>query len=70
MSQSKYCDNHVGAYLSYMGIPYPDNAEQIAAPEDEELKKINELLSKAKTFDNGIAQLKIYIVKNPDFQPN
>ena len=40
MNQCKYSDNHIGAYFSFMGIPYPDNND-VAPPEDEELKKIN-----------------------------
>ena len=69
MNQCKFNDNHLGAYFSFMGIPYPENADN-ACPEDEELKKINELLSKTKTFDHGIAKLKLYMTSNPDFQPN
>lgn len=51
-----------------MGVAYPDNAA-VYQPEDEELKKINELLSKTKSFDIGIVELKKYQSNNPDFNP-
>lgn len=37
--------------------------------ENEELKKINELLSKNKTYETGIVQLRKYVEKHPEFSP-
>lgn len=37
--------------------------------EDENIKKINELLSKSKTFDAGIVELRKYMTLNPNFIP-
>ena len=50
-----------------MGIPCPENVETIK--EDENLKLINELLSKTKTFDSGILELKKYMAMNTLFSP-
>ena len=33
------------------------------------MKKINDLLSKTKTFDTGIAELRKYMTANPEFIP-
>lgn len=53
MSQSRYTDNHISPHLQFMGVVYPENIENLAQ-EDENLKKINDLLSKTKTFETGI----------------
>ena len=68
MQQSKYTDNHIYAYFNAIGVPYPESTETFQQ-EDEELKKINELLSKTKTFDRGIAELKKYQLSYPEFNP-
>lgn len=51
-----------------MGVAYPENIEKLAQ-EDENLKKINDLLSKTKTFDTGVAELRKYMSSNPEFIP-
>lgn len=68
MSQSRCTDNHVSQYIQFMGVAYPENIEKLAQ-EDENLKKINDLLSKTKTFDTGVAELRKYMSSNPEFIP-
>ena len=50
-----------------MGIPCPENFEGVK--EDENLKLINDLLSKTKTFDTGILELRKYMTINTLFSP-
>lgn len=68
MSQSRFGDNHIAQYIQFMGVAYPENIEGLAQ-EDENLKKINDLLSKTKTFDTGVAELRKYMTANPEFIP-
>lgn len=68
MSQSRFTDNHISQYIQSMGIAYPENIEKMAQ-EDENLKKINELLSKSRTFDTGLSELRKYMATNPHFIP-
>lgn len=68
MSQSRFRDNHIAQYFQFMGVVYPDNIENLAQ-EDESLKKINDLLSKTKTFETGVFELRKYMSANPEFIP-
>jgi len=54
--------------LQFLGVSYPENAGHLPQ-EDENLKRINDLLSKSKTFDAGIVELKKYMNANPTFNP-
>lgn len=66
MSEARYPDNHIASFISSQGIPYPEKGRPT---QNEEMKKINELLSKNKTFDSGVEKLKKYVEMNPDFSP-
>lgn len=68
MSHSKFTDNHISQFIQFNGIAYPENIQKMEQ-DDENIKKINELLSKSKTFDAGIVELRKYMVANPNFIP-
>ena len=64
MSESEYTDDHISSYIKSLHIPYPEKNNV-----SDDLKKINELLSKTKTFDAGIDRLKKYMDIDQDFNP-
>jgi hypothetical protein len=70
MNYAKFPDQYISSYITSLNIRLPERVkEKSSSKENEELKKINELLSKNKTFDTGIQYLKKYIQVHPEFSP-
>lgn len=70
MMESRFPDRYIASYLMSLNIRVPDRPRvRSQAKENEELKKINELLSKTKSYEAGIVQLRKYVEKHPEFSP-
>ena len=64
----KFEDKFIAEYISSLNVKLPEKPRARSQyKENDELRKINELLSKSRSYENGIAQLKKYIERNPHF---
>ncbi len=64
--ESRFPDRYIASYLNSLNIRVPERPRgRSQARENEELKKINELLSKTKSYEAGIVQLRRYVEKHP-----
>jgi hypothetical protein len=70
MMESRFPDRYIASYLNALNVRMPERPRvRSQAKENEELKKINELLSKTRSYETGIAQLRKYVEKHPEFVP-
>ncbi len=70
MLESRFPDRYIASYINSLNIRQPEKPRNRSQQkENDELRKINELLSKTKSFDAGISQLKKYIAQHPEFSP-
>jgi hypothetical protein len=63
-------DIWISNFINALNVRVPERGvrgRSAQSKENEELKKINELLSKNKSYESGIAQLKKYTEKHPEF---
>lgn len=68
--EARFTDRYISNYLNSLNVRVPERPRMKSqAKENEELKKINELLSKTKSYETGIAQLRKYVEKHPEFAP-
>lgn len=69
MQQAKYQDSYIAPFIQTMKIRQQDKSDmgRKGRIDNDELKKISDLLSKHKTFDTGILHLKKYCQMNQDF---
>ena len=59
-------DKWISNFISSLNVRVPERGRGRSQPnQDLELKKINELLSKTRSYESGIAQLKKYTEKHP-----
>ena len=65
MLESRYPDKHIASFINSLNIrPVERRSRSQIHRENDDLRKINELLSKNKSYEAGVGQLKKYLDKH------
>lgn len=69
MAEAQSSDRWIADYILSLHVKRPERVRgrSQGRAENEELKKINELLSKNRSYESGISELKKYTEKHPEF---